>query len=102
MNQFVNIGHNNMIASSRVIAVVSPDSSPVKRLITDAKEEGRVIDTTQGKKTRSVIIIDTGHVILSGLLTETVAERLNGNDVSGNDVSETESDETDFGEFEED
>ncbi len=77
-NKFINIGRGNMVAAARIIAVVSPDSSPVKRLIQDAKEDGRAVDTTAGKKTRSVLLADTGHVILSGLTAESVTARLNG------------------------
>ncbi len=76
-NKFINIGHGNMIAAARIVAILSPDSSPVKRLIQDAKEEGRAVDTTAGKKTRAVLLADTGHVILSGLSAETVSARLN-------------------------
>lgn len=86
-NKFINIGHGNMIAAARIVAILSPDSSPVKRLIQDAKEEGRAVDTTAGKKTRAVLLADTGHVILSGLSAETVSARLNGT------ASETDAEE---------
>ena len=78
MSKFINIGHGNMIAASRVVAVVSPESSPIKRLVQDAKEDGRAIDVTGGRKTRAVLIADTGHVILCALMTETITARLNG------------------------
>ena len=87
MNRFINIGHSNMVAADRIIAVVSPDSYPVKRLVQDAKEDGRVIDTTAGKKTRAVLVADTGHVILCALQTETITARLNG----GGESAEAES-----------
>ncbi len=86
-NKFINIGRGNMIAAARIVAVLTPDSSPVKRLIQDAKEDGRAVDTTAGKKTRSVLLADTGHVILSGLSADTVSARLNGA------ASETDADE---------
>jgi len=75
---FINIGFGNMVASDRVVALSSPDSSPMKRLIQDAKEDGRVIDASCGHKTRSVIITDSDHVILSALPTERISDRLNG------------------------
>ena len=75
---FVNVGHGNLVAASRIITVASPDSAPMKRLVQDAREEGRIIDVTGGKRTRAVLVADTGHVILCALQTETVAARLNG------------------------
>lgn len=79
---FVNVGHGNLVAASRIVTVASPDSAPMKRLVQDAREEGRVIDVTGGKRTRAVLVADTGHIILCGLQTETVAARLNGRSVS--------------------
>lgn len=76
--KFINVGFSNMIASNRVVTLASPDSAPIKRLIQDAKDSGRVIDVTCGRRTRSVIIMDSDHVILSAIQTETVANRLNG------------------------
>ncbi len=73
--QLVNIGSGNMINAERVIAVVSPDSAPVKRLISDGKERGTVIDATHGRKTKSVILSDSDHIILSYLSTDKLAER---------------------------
>lgn len=78
MSKFINIGHGNMIAAARIVAVVSPESQPVKRLVQDAKEEGRAIDVTGGRKTRAVLVADTGHVIMCALMTETITARLNG------------------------
>lgn len=78
--RFINVGFNNMLNASRVIALVSSDSAPSKRLIQDAKDSGRAVDCTCGRKTRCVIITDSDHVILSALQSETVASRLNGND----------------------
>jgi regulator of extracellular matrix RemA (YlzA/DUF370 family) len=74
--KFINIGFGNMVAAERVVAVVSPDSAPIKRLIQDAKDTGRVIDVTCGRKTRAVIITDSDHVVLSALQAETIANRL--------------------------
>ena len=87
--KFINIGFGNMVASNRVVAIASPDSSPIKRLVQDAKEEGRVIDVSCGHKTKSVIVTDSEHVILSALPTERITDRLNGvtdNNTSDDDV----------------
>ncbi|MBO5648727.1 MAG: DUF370 domain-containing protein [Clostridia bacterium] len=78
MKSFINVGHGNMVAVSRIVSVVSPEASPVKRLVQEAKEEGRAIDATAGRKTRAVLIADTGHIILCALQTETITARLNG------------------------
>jgi len=77
--KFINIGFGNMVASDRIITIVSPDSAPVKRLIQDAKDTGRVIDVSCGRRTRSVIITDSEHVILSAIQSETIANRLDNN-----------------------
>jgi regulator of extracellular matrix RemA (YlzA/DUF370 family) len=74
--RFINIGFGNMVAVERMVALVSPDSAPIKRLIQDAKDAGRVIDVTCGRKTRAVIITDSDHVVLSALQAETIANRL--------------------------
>lgn len=74
--KFINIGFGNMVASDRIVTIVSPDSAPVKRLIQDAKDGGRVIDVSCGRRTRSVIITDSEHVILSAIQSETIANRL--------------------------
>ncbi|WP_443080047.1 DUF370 domain-containing protein [Tyzzerella sp. An114] len=74
--RFINIGYGNLVSANRVIAVVSPDSAPIKRIIQEAREEGRVIDATYGRKTRAVIVMDSGHVVLSTIMPETVGSRL--------------------------
>jgi regulator of extracellular matrix RemA (YlzA/DUF370 family) len=74
--RLLNIGYGNVVAARRVVAVVSPDSAPMKRLKDEARSGGRLIDATQGRRTRSIVITDTNHVILSALSAETVAERL--------------------------
>lgn len=73
----INIGYGNMVSSDRIVAVVSPESAPIKRLIQEARDEGRAIDATCGRKTRAVIIMDSGHVILSSLITDTLSARIN-------------------------
>ncbi|HEZ7985682.1 MAG TPA: DUF370 domain-containing protein [Ruminococcus sp.] len=75
--KFINIGYGNMISSDRIVAVVSPESAPIKRLVQEARDGGNAVDATHGRKTRSVIIMDSGHVILSSLITETLSTRIN-------------------------
>ena len=77
--KFINIGFGNMVAVDRIVALVSSDSAPIKRLIQDAKDEGRTIDVTCGRRTRAVIITDSEHVILSAIQAETIANRLDNN-----------------------
>lgn len=74
--KFISAGFGNMVCADRIVAVVSPDSSPVKRLVQDAKDAGRVIDVSCGRKTRAVLVLDSDHVVLSALQTDTVAARL--------------------------
>ena len=74
--KFINAGYGNMRASERVVCIVSPDSAPIKRLIQDAKDAGRVIDVSCGRRTRAVIITDSEHVLLSAIQAETIANRL--------------------------
>ncbi len=83
--KFISIGYGNMVAVERVVALVSPDSAPIKRLIQDAKEMGRIIDVSCGRKTRAVIITDSEHVILSALQSETIAARLEGSTDTADD-----------------
>ena len=86
--KFINVGFGNMVAADRVIALASPDSAPVKRLVQDAKDDGRAIDVTCGRRTRSVIITDSEHVILSAIQTETIANRLDDSDDGSDDEEE--------------
>ena len=72
----VNIGFGNIIAANRVIAIVSPESAPIKRIIQEARERGMLIDATYGRRTRAVIITDSDHVVLSAIQPETVSHRL--------------------------
>ena len=74
--QLINIGFGNIILAERIIAIISPDSAPVKRMIQESKDNGKIIDATCGRKTRAVIIMDSGHIILSAVQPETVAGRL--------------------------
>lgn len=86
--KLINIGFGNMVAAERIITIVSPDSAPVKRLVQDAKDGGRVIDVSCGRKTRSVILTDSEHVILCALQAETIAGRLEGKDGPFDDDTE--------------
>lgn len=88
--RFINIGFGNMVAAERVVSLVSPDSSPIKRLIQDSKDAGRVIDVTCGRRTRSVIITDSEHVILSAIQAETIANRLDNEDMDDDDTEESD------------
>jgi regulator of extracellular matrix RemA (YlzA/DUF370 family) len=74
---FVNIGFGNIIYLSRIVAIVNPNSSPMKRVKDEAKKKGKLIDATEGRKTRSIIITDSDHVILSALQVETILQRVN-------------------------
>ncbi len=74
--RLLNIGFGNMVSLERLIAIVSPDSAPIKRIIQEARDRGMLIDASYGRRTRSVIIMDTDHVVLSAILPETVAGRL--------------------------
>ena len=86
--RFINVGYGNMVAVDRIVTLTSPDSAPIKRLVQDAKDSGRVIDVSCGRKTRTVIITDSDHVILSALQVEKVASRLEENIESGADGDE--------------
>ena len=82
--RLINIGFGNIASAERIISIVSPESAPIKRIVQEAKDSKMAIDATYGRRTRSVIIMDSGHVILSAVQPETVAGRLS------NDVSENE------------
>ena len=75
--KLINIGFGNMVSASRLVAIVSPESAPIKRIMQDAKEQGTLIDATYGRRTRAVILTDSDHVMLSALQPETVANRFN-------------------------
>ena len=74
--KLLNIGFGNMVAAGRIIAIVSPDSAPVKRLMQEARDAGRLVDGTAGRRTRAVLMMDDGHVVLSAVQPETIAGRL--------------------------
>ena len=76
--RFINIGFGNVVAAQRILAVLSPDSAPIKRMVQEARDRGVLIDATYGRKTRSVVIMDSDHIVLSAIQPDTVAARLNG------------------------
>ncbi len=76
----VNIGFGNVVIAQRIVAVISPDSAPVKRMVQDARENGTIIDATYGRKTKAVIVTDSGHMVLSALLPETISSRISQDD----------------------
>ncbi len=78
----LNIGFGNVVAADRVVAIVTPGSAPVKRLKDAARENGKLVDATQGRRTRAVIVTDSDHVILSAVAAETITQRLEGRDES--------------------
>lgn len=81
--RLINIGFGNMISSTRLVTIVSPESAPIKRIIQDARDRGRLIDATYGRRTRAVIVMDSDHVILSAIQPETIAARLSGSATAG-------------------
>lgn len=87
--KLINIGFGNMVSASRIITIVSPESAPIKRIIQDARDNGVLIDATYGRRTRPVIVMDSGHVILSAIQPETVANRF----VQSDDMEEEDDDE---------
>lgn len=83
--QLLNIGYGNMVSSSRLVAIVSPESAPIKRIIQEARDKGRLIDATYGRRTRAVIFMDSDHVVLSAVQPETVAARLDNEEAQGDE-----------------
>ncbi len=92
--KLISIGFGNVVVASRLVAVVSPDSSPIKRIIQDARDKGTLIDATYGRRTRAVIITDSDHIILSAVQAETIANRIRSNrEDDEDDILEDEDDE---------
>ena len=88
--KFINIGFGNMVSAGRIVAIAAPDSAPIKRLVQDARDDGRVIDVSCGRRTRAVIITDSDHVILSAIQAETITNRLADDTVSEDDEEDDE------------
>ena len=74
--KLVNIGFGNIVAAKRIISIISPESAPIKRIIQEARDKGMLVDATYGRRTRAVVVVDSGHIILSAVQPETVANRL--------------------------
>lgn len=82
--KLINIGYGNLISSERMIAIVSPDSAPIKRIVQEARERGMLIDASYGRRTRSVLVMDSDHIVLSALPPETLSGRTEGEENGGN------------------
>ncbi|MCG0276942.1 MAG: DUF370 domain-containing protein [Thermanaeromonas sp.] len=85
MDKLINIGFGNIVSARRIVAIVSPESAPIKRIIQEARDRGMLIDATYGRRTRAVIITDSDHVILSAVQPETVAHRLSSRETASNE-----------------
>lgn len=81
--KLLNVGFGNMVAVARVIAIVDPGSAPMKRLKDEAKQAGKLVDATNGRRTRSIIVTDSDHIVLSAIQTETIAQRLEAETLPG-------------------
>jgi extracellular matrix regulatory protein A len=94
MMKFINIGFGNIVSATRLIAIVSPESAPIKRIIQEARERGMLIDATYGRRTRAVMVTDSDHIVLSAVQPETVAHRLetkgNSHDSADHDAEDDE------------
>lgn len=80
MSSLVHIGYGNVVNGDKIVAIVSPDAAPIKRLVQNAKSAGTAIDATQGRKTKSVLVMDGGQIVLSALITDTIVKRLSKED----------------------
>ncbi len=91
MNRLINIGFGNVVNVNKIVSVISPEAAPIKRMVQNAKDQGNAIDATCGRKTKAVIVMDSGHLILSALLPETITSRVNGREGfdKNSSVSET-------------
>ena len=81
--KFIDVGFSNMILDERIVAIISPDSAPAKRIVSEAKDASRIIDCTGGRRTKSVIVTDSDHVVLSSLSPEALSEKLNNSENNG-------------------
>ena len=88
--KLINIGFGNLISAGRLIAIVSPDSAPIKRMVQEARERGVLIDASFGRRTRAVLVMDNDHLVLSALQPETVANRIAGQDTAAEEEEEEE------------
>jgi regulator of extracellular matrix RemA (YlzA/DUF370 family) len=88
MNRLINIGFGNVVNMSKIVGVISPEAAPIKRMVQNAKDGGTAIDATCGRKTKAVLVMDSGHLILSALLPETITNRVNSKEVIDNGITE--------------
>ena len=77
--KLINIGYGNMVSADRIVTIVSPESAPIKRLVQEARDDGRAVDATYGRKTRAVMIMDSGHIVTSSLSAEVLENKINKN-----------------------
>ena len=88
--RLINIGFGNMVSAGRLIAIVSPESAPIKRMVQEARDRGVLIDATYGRRTRAVLVMDSDHIVLSAIQPETVAGRLNGREATESEEEEAD------------
>ncbi|MDR1563955.1 MAG: DUF370 domain-containing protein [Oscillospiraceae bacterium] len=86
--RLLNIGFGNMVSARKIVAIVAPESAPIKRMIQDARDKGYLIDATYGRRTRAVVIMESGHVVLSAIQNETISGRYNNSDFAGEGEAE--------------
>lgn len=86
--KLISIGFGNMVSAHKIVSIVSPDSAPIKRIVQEAKDKGSIIDASQGRKTKAVIITDSDHVILSALTPEKIVARMENDDIEKEDENE--------------
>ncbi|BCJ99891.1 DUF370 domain-containing protein [Anaerocolumna chitinilytica] len=82
MNRLINVGFGNVVNADKIVGIISPEAAPIKRLVQNAKDAGNAIDATCGRKTKAVLVMDSGHLILSSLLPDTIANRVNLKEIS--------------------
>ncbi len=88
--KFINIGFGNAVSAHRVISIVAPESAPIKRIVQDARDIGNLIDATYGRRTRSVLVMDNGHVVLSAVQPETIVARVTGKEETSSKMEDEE------------
>lgn len=86
--KLINIGFGNMVSANRLVAIVSPESAPIKRVVREAEDKGILVNATYGRRTRAVIVMDSGHIVLSSIQPETVANRLSERDIQEEDADD--------------
>ncbi len=88
--QLINIGYGNMLSASKVVAIVSPDAAPVKRMVQNARDRHMLVDASCGRKTKAVVVTDSGHIVLAAISPETLSHRISGTDQGGEDEGNEE------------